>query len=429
MIENSQLRIIYIMFLILKIVYKKLNYLNKFENSINKLKTEGRYRVFNETKRKVGLHPLAIWNNNTVSSDITVWCSNDYLGMSQNTHITNTMINAVREMGTGSGGTRNISGNSSAIVELEKELASLHQKEKSIVFSSGYVANEATISTLLQILDDAVVFSDEKNHASIISGIKKSKADKVIFKHNDLDELETLIKKYPHDRAKVIIFESVYSMDGDIGDIEGIVKIAKKYNAMTYVDEVHAVGMYGNKGAGISEQLGLSNSIDILQGTLGKAYGTMGGYITSTNLICDAIRSYASGFIFTTAMPPALAKTATESIKYLKESSIERSMQKKNVFFLKEQLKSNNINFLNNKSHIVPVMVNDPIRCTEISNILLNNFGHYIQPINYPTVAAGTERLRITPGPLHTEKMISELVIALKNAFQKTEHINFKKPA
>ena len=245
----------------------KLNYSDKFQNSINKLKFEGRYRLFNETIRKVGFHPLAIWNNNSITSDITVWCSNDYLGMSQNKYITNSMINSVKEMGTGSGGTRNISGNSSAIVELERELASLHQKEKAIVFSSGYVANEATISTLLQILDDAIVFSDEKNHASIISGIKKSNAHKEIFKHNDLNELEKLIKKYPYDRAKVIIFESVYSMDGDIGNIEGIVKIAKKYNAMTYVDEVHAVGMYGKTGAGISEQLDVRDSIDIIQGT------------------------------------------------------------------------------------------------------------------------------------------------------------------
>ncbi|MDC0457525.1 5-aminolevulinate synthase [Alphaproteobacteria bacterium] len=406
-----------------------MNYSDKFQNSINKLKFEGRYRVFNETKRKVGFHPLAIWNNNSITSDIIVWCSNDYLGMSQNKYVTNSMINSVKEMGTGSGGTRNISGNSSAIVELERELASLHQKEKAIVFSSGYVANEAAISTLLQILDDAIVFSDEKNHASIISGIKKSDAHKEIFKHNDLNELEKLIKKYPYNRAKVIIFESVYSMDGDIGNIEGIVKIAKKYNAMTYVDEVHAVGMYGKTGAGISEQLDISNSIDIIQGTLGKAYGTMGGYITSTDLICDVIRSYASGYIFTTALPPALAKTAAQSIKYLKNSDVERSLQQKNVMLLKKQLSDNNINFLDSKSHIIPVMVNDPIRCKEISNILLNEFGHYIQPINYPTVPAGSERLRITPGPLHTEKMITELTFALKKAFRKTEHINFKKPA
>ena len=406
-----------------------MNYNNKFKNSINKLKIEGRYRIFNETQRKVGTHPSAIWNNNSKKSNVIVWCSNDYLGMSQNKQITNSMINAVKEMGTGSGGTRNISGNSSAIVELERDLATLHQKEKAIVFSSGYVANEATISTLLQILDDAIVFSDEKNHASIISGINKSNANKEIFKHNDLEQLERLIKKYPYDRAKVIIFESVYSMDGDIGDIEGIIKIAKKYNAMTYIDEVHAVGMYGKTGAGISEQLGISDSIDIIQGTLGKAYGTMGGYITSTDLICDAIRSYASGFIFTTAMPPALAKTAAQSIKYLKDSCVERSLQQKNVMLLKKQLSDNNITYLDNKSHIIPVMVNDPIRCKEISNILLNDFGHYIQPINYPTVPAGTERLRITPGPLHTEKMIAELIFALKSAFRKTEHINFKKPA
>ena len=406
-----------------------MNYNNKFKNSINKLKIEGRYRIFNETQRKVGSHPSAIWNNNSTKSNVIVWCSNDYLGMSQNKQITKAMINAVKEMGTGSGGTRNISGNSSAIVELERDLAALHQKEKAIVFSSGYVANEATISTLLKILDDAIVFSDEKNHASIISGINKSNANKEIFKHNDIEQLESLIKKYPYDRAKVIIFESVYSMDGDIGDIEGIIKIAKKYNAMTYIDEVHAVGMYGKTGAGISEQLGISNSIDIIQGTLGKAYGTMGGYITSTDLICDAIRSYASGFIFTTAMPPALAKTSAQSIKYLKDSCVERSLQQKNVILLKKQLSDNNITYLDNKSHIIPVMVNDPIRCKEISNILLNEFGHYIQPINHPTVPAGTERLRITPGPLHTEKMITELTFALKKAFRKTEHINFEKPA
>ena len=402
-------------------------YSEKFENSINKLKYEGRYRVFNETQRKVGFHPFAIWNNNKAKSDIIVWCSNDYLGMSQNKKITDTMINAVKEMGTGSGGTRNISGNSSAIVELERELASLHEKEKAVVFSSGYVANEATISTLLQILDDAIVFSDEKNHASIISGIKKSNAHKEIFRHNDLEQLEELLKKYPYDKPKVIIFESVYSMDGDIGNIEGIVKIAKQFNAMTYVDEVHAVGMYGKTGAGISEKLGISHSIDIIQGTLGKAYGTIGGYITSTDLICDAIRSYASGYIFTTALPPALAITATQSIKYLKKSEVERSIQKKNVMLLKKQLLDNSISYLDNKSHIIPVMVNDPIRCKEISNILLNDYGHYIQPINYPTVQAGTERLRITPGPLHTEKMIAELIFALKNAFKKTEHINPQK--
>jgi 5-aminolevulinate synthase len=406
-----------------------LKYSDKFENSIKKLKFEGRYRVFNETQRKVGLHPFAVWHKNSTKSDITVWCSNDYLGMSQNKLITESMIDAVKEMGTGSGGTRNISGNSSAIVELERELATLHQKEKAIVFSSGYVANEATISTLLHILDDAIVFSDEKNHASIISGIKKSNADKKIFNHNDLKQLESLIKKYPYNRPKVIIFESIYSMDGDIGNIEGIVKIAKKYNAMTYVDEVHAVGMYGKTGAGISEQLDIGDSIDIIQGTLGKAYGTMGGYITSTDLICDVIRSYASGYIFTTALPPALAKTATQSIKYLKNSDVERSLQQKNVMLLKKQLSDNNINYLDGKSHIVPVMVNDPIRCKEISNILLNEFGHYIQPINHPTVPAGTERLRITPGPLHTENMITELTFALKKAFRKTEHISLKKPS
>ena len=406
-----------------------MNYSEKFKESINKLKFEGRYRYFNEIERHAGLHPIASWKVNYKKSDIVVWCSNDYLGMSQNDLIINSMINAVKNMGTSSGGTRNISGNSSAIVNLEKELAVLHGKEKALVFSSGYVANESSISTLLNILDDVVVFSDEKNHASIINGIKKSNAKKEIFRHNDLSHLEELIKNYPIQKHKVIMFESVYSMDGDFGDIENIVNIAKKYNALTYLDEVHAVGMYGNTGAGMAEMMNLQNSIDIIQGTLGKAYGTMGGYISSSQEICDAIRSYASGFIFTTAMPPALAKAATESIKYLKKSNYERILQKQKTTKLKNYLSKENINYLDHNSHIVPVMVNNPIRCSEISNILLNDFGHYIQPINYPTVPKGTERLRITPGPLHTDKMISDLTIALKHAFNKTDNIVYKKYA
>ena len=404
-----------------------LDYSKKFQQSIDKLKYEGRYRFFNEIERKYGLHPIASWKHNSSKSDIIVWCSNDYLGMSQNNLVVTAMKNAVEQMGTGSGGTRNISGNSAAIIELELELAKLHKKEKALVFSSGYVANESTISTILDILEDAIVFSDEKNHASIISGIKKSQANKEIFRHNDLKHLEELINLYPENKPKLIIFESIYSMDGDYGDIAGIVKIAKKYNAITFLDEVHAVGMYGETGAGVSEKLNLNHQIDIIQGTLGKAFGIMGGYITSTELICDTIRSYASGFIFTTAMPPALAKSATTSIKYLKKSNIERTLQQKNTACLKEHLNKAGIPFLNNGSHIIPVMVNDPMRCTEISHILLNEFGHYIQPINYPTVPEGTERLRITPGSLHTEKMISELAIALKYAFEKTKKVDYKK--
>ena len=407
----------------------KLDYSERFKKSINKLKFEGRYRFFNEIERRSGLHPLAIWKNNAADSEIIVWCSNDYLGMSQNKLVVNSMVDAVHLMGTGSGGTRNISGNSAAIVELENELAKLHNKEKALVFSSGYVANESTISTLLKIFDDAVVFSDEKNHASIISGIKKSNVSKEIFKHNNLSHLEELIKLYPKDKPKIIIFESIYSMDGDYGDINGIVKIAKKYKAMTYLDEVHAVGMYGDTGAGVANKLSVSDDIDILQGTLGKAYGTMGGYITASQLICDAIRSYASGFIFTTALPPALAKSATTSIRYLKKSKSERFLQQKNANFLRKCLKKANIPFLNNSTHIVPVMVYNPLQCKEISNILLNEFGHYIQPINYPTVPKGYERLRITPGPLHTEKMISDLTIALEYAFKKTNNINYQKLA
>jgi len=399
-----------------------LQYSDKFNNSINKLKVEGRYRFFNQVQRCAGKHPKALWKKSNTSDmkDITVWCSNDYLGMSQNKSVINKMINSIKIMGIGSGGTRNISGNSVEIVNLEKEIATLHQKEKAIVFTSGYIANETTISTLLNILDNSVVFSDEKNHASIISGIKKSNAKKEIFKHNDLDHLESLMKKYPLDANKLIVFESVYSMDGDFGNIEGIVKLAKQYNALTFLDEVHAVGMYGETGAGVADKLGLNNEIDIIQGTLGKAFGTIGGYISSTNLICDVVRSYASGFIFTTAMPPAIASAAKASIQYLKKSNKERLLQQKNTILLKKYLSRENISYLDNKSHIVPVMVHDPIKCKEISNILLNEYGHYIQPINYPTVPVGTERLRITPGPLHTEEMIANLTNALKYAFIKT---------
>ena len=406
-----------------------MNYSDIFKSSIGKLKIAGQYRHFNEIERKAGEHPNASWITGSNKNDVIVWCSNDYLGMSQNKLVINSMINSIKKMGIGSGGTRNISGNSSSIVHLENELADLHSKEKAVVFSSGYVANESTISTLLNLLDDAVVFSDEKNHASIISGIKKSKAVKEIFKHNDLIHLEALIKKYPENKPKVIIFESIYSMDGDFGDISGISKIAKKYNALTYLDEVHAVGMYGKKGSGVTEELGLQNSIDIIQGTLGKAFGTMGGYIASSNIICDAIRSYASGYIFTTALPPALVSAACSSICYLKKSDKERKLQQKNTITLKNYLTKENINFMDNKSHIVPIMVNNALRCKEISNILLNEFNHYIQPINYPTVPVGTERLRVTPGPLHTEKMISDLTIALKYAFNITDKNNYSKIA
>ena len=408
-----------------------MQYSDKFNNSINKLKVEGRYRFFNQVQRCAGKHPKALWKNSNTSDmkDIIVWCSNDYLGMSQNKSVINKMINSIKIMGIGSGGTRNISGNSVEIVNLEKEIATLHQKEKAIVFTSGYIANETTISTLLNILDNSVVFSDEKNHASIISGIKKSNAKKEIFKHNDLDHLESLMKKYPLDANKLIVFESVYSMDGDFGNIEGIVKLAKQYNALTFLDEVHAVGMYGETGAGVADKLGLNNEIDIIQGTLGKAFGTIGGYISSTNLICDVVRSYASGFIFTTAMPPAIASAAKASIQYLKESNKERLLQQKNTILLKKYLSRENISYLDNKSHIVPVMVHDPIKCKEISNILLDEFGHYIQPINYPTVPVGTERLRITPGPLHTEEMIVNLTNALKYAFIKANNTDNLKSA
>ena len=390
---------------------------NILKVSINKLKSEGRYRYFNEIERKVGKHPYALWKPN--QQNVIVWCSNDYLGMSQNKLVIDSMINSAKQNGVGSGGTRNISGNSSAIVNLEHELTELHGKEKTIVFSSGYVANESTLGTLLRLLEDPVVFSDERNHASIISGIRNSMIKKEIFKHNNINDLEELIKKYPEKKNKIIVFESIYSMDGDFGDIHGIINIAEKYNCITYLDEVHAVGIYGNNGAGLASELGLNHSIDIIQGTLGKAFGVIGGYISSSNTICDAIRSYANGYIFTTSLPPALAQSAITSITYLKNSNKERLLQKKNTNLLKKYLSNENINFIDNKSHIVPIMINDPVKCKNISNMLMKDFRHYIQPIYYPSVPIGTERLRITAGPFHNENMIRDLCISLKNVLNR----------
>ena len=385
---------------------------------LNNIKSENRYRFFNEFKKNNFSYPLAGWVKDKKEYPVTIWCSNDYLGMSQKKSIIKEAINSIENYGVGSGGTRNISGNHHPIVKLEKELAKLHKKEKALVFSSGYVANESTISSLLNVFENCVVFSDEKNHASIISGIRKSNAQKFVYKHNDMFDLENKLKLVNFDQPKLIVFESVYSMDGSIGNLKGIVKLAKKYNALSYIDEVHAVGMYGKTGAGISEELSLQNDIDIIQGNLAKAYGNFGGYITSNSSICDYIRSTASGFIFTTSIPPCIAEASIEAIKYLKVSNTERNIQKENVDYLKTKLSELRIKFLNNKSHIVPVMINDALKCKQISELLLKQYGHYIQPINYPTVPKNTERLRITPGPMHTKKMINSLVKSLKECIK-----------
>lgn len=396
------------------------------EQKLDALKEEGRYRYFLDLERIVGQFPKAshfgaytsgdgTCPRNSVEpiGDITVWCSNDYLGMGQNRQVLDAMVEAIERLGAGAGGTRNISGNHHLIVQLEKELADLHDKEAALVFSSGYVANEATLSTLSKLLPACVVISDELNHASMIQGILHGKAEKRIFRHNDLEHLEEILKEIDPARPKLLVFESVYSMDGDICPLHAMCDLAEKYNAFTFLDEVHAVGMYGAKGGGIADREGLMDRIDIIQGTLAKAYGVIGGYIAAKNSTIDAIRSFASGFIFTTTLPPAVAAGALTSVRHLKQSDEERKLQQIRANQLKDMLKTAGIPYIHSETHIVPVLVRDPLLCKEVSDRLLGQYGMYIQPINFPTVPKGTERLRITPGPLHTKEMLEELVGAL----------------
>ena len=365
-----------------------------------------------------GRHPVARWHAPDGPKDVIVWCSNDYLGMGQKDVVTDAMAHAVKTQGAGAGGTRNISGTTQSLVALEHELADLHGKERALIFTSGYVANEASISTLAKLLPNVKIFSDSMNHASIISGIRNSNADKVIFRHNDTAHLEELLAAEPLDRPKLIVFESVYSMDGDTGPIGAICDLAEKYNAITYLDEVHAVGMYGAEGGGMAQERGLQDRVDVIQGTFGKAVGVMGGYIASSDKLCDAVRSYGSGFIFTTAIPPGLAAGVLASIKHLRQSDVERQGQQKNVALLKKLLIEEGFEILPGDTHIVPVMMRDPGLCLAVTSHLLEHHHMYIQPINYPTVPKGTERLRITPGPLHTEQMIYDLVKSLKCSYE-----------
>lgn len=381
------------------------------------LKGESRYRTFVELERGAGRHPYAQWNSPSGPKDVIVWCSNDYLGMGQNPKVIKALTSSIDSHGTGAGGTRNISGNSAAIVALEAELAELHGKERALVLTSGYVANETSISAIANLLDSALILSDEMNHASIISGIRHARCSKVIFRHNDIDHLEEVLAVQPLERPKIIVFESVYSMDGDTSPIKEIATIAKKYNALTYLDEVHAVGMYGDEGGGIAQMHGIQDRIDIIQGTLGKAFGMIGGYIAANNVICDSVRSFGSGFIFTTALPPALANGALASVQHLRQSSTERMIQKRQANKLKNKLQDAGLPLINGDTHIVPVLVKDAAKCTRICTILLQEFGIYVQPINYPTVPVGTERLRLTPGPFHNDAMIDHLVDALSQAF------------
>ena len=398
-----------------------MDYEGYFERAVAKVRGEGRYRVFADLARKVGDFPRADHRGSQRRHEVTVWCSNDYLGMGQNKSVLEAAQRAVGEYGAGAGGTRNISGTTHLHVLLEEELADLHQKPKALVMTSGYVANEAAISTIAQLLPDCVILSDELNHASMISGVRASRCDKAVFRHNDLDHLEQLLAAQPIDRAKLIIFESVYSMDGDFGPIHAVCDLAEKYGAMTYLDEVHAVGMYGPRGAGVAERDGALERVDVIQGTLAKAFGCMGGYIAGSDALIDAVRSYAMGFIFTTSLAPAVVGGAIASVRHLKSSDVERNAQQERAATLKRRLGEAGLPVMPSPSHVVPILVGDPVRCKAATDMLMDEFNIYIQPINYPTVPKGTERLRLTPGPLHDDASMDRLIDALEIVWQRLD--------
>ena len=389
-------------------------YNDLFVNAVEQVKSENRYRVFSELEY-LGKGPVAY--HKSLSKEITVWCSNDYLGMSVHNDVIQSCVDATTKMGVGVGGTRNISGTNSIMTELERELANLHQKEKGLVFTSGYIANQATLSTLSKIIPGIIMFSDSDNHASIIHGIRDSRSEKQIFRHNDISHLEELLQSYPVDTPKIIIFESVYSMSGDIAPIKEICALAKKYNALTYVDEVHSVGLYGQQGAGIAQVQGVMDQVDIIQGTLAKSFGVIGGYITASEAMVDSIRSYAAGFIFTTALPAGVTAAALASVRHIRHSNLERQKQRENVEIIKSGLTNLGIEYYKNEAHIIPIVIGDPVLVQTISERLLKECGVYVQHINFPTVQKNTERLRITPTPLHTADMISHLINSLDYMF------------
>ncbi|MEW9921731.1 5-aminolevulinate synthase [Marimonas sp. MJW-29] len=395
-----------------------MNFDALFQAQLDQLKQEGNYRYFAELERKAGKFPRAANHVDGEKRDVTVWCSNDYLGMGQNPKVIDAMCEAVKRTGTGAGGTRNISGTNHDHLLLEAELADLHGKDAALLFTSGYVSNSAALSCLGNRLENCVILSDSGNHASMIEGIRHSRAQKVIWKHNDVADLEAKLAALPANVPKIVAFESVYSMDGDICPMREIVEVAEKFGAMTYLDEVHAVGMYGPRGGGVSEREGLADRITLIEGTLGKAFGVVGGYITGSAALCDFIRSFASGFIFTTALPPAIAAAARTSIRHLKESSVERERQKEQVAKLRRLLDQAGIPHMMNDSHIIPVMIKDPVKTRMLADYLMEEWGIYVQPINYPTVPKGTERLRFTPSPLHSDKDIAYLVDALTHLWR-----------
>jgi 5-aminolevulinate synthase len=397
------------------------NHNQHFAAAIQKLKDEKRYRIFANLERNAARFPLALWRPDDASEaarDVTIWCSNDYLGMGGHPAVLEAAAAAIGLHGAGAGGTRNISGTHNPIVELERDLADLHGKEAALVFTSGWISNLAGISTIASLLPNCLIFSDALNHNSMIEGVRRSGCEKTVFRHNDVADLERQLAAQPHDRAKLICFESLYSMDGDIAPIREIADLADKYNAMTYIDEVHAVGMYGERGGGVCEREGLMHRIDVIEGTLAKGFGALGGYIAAKTEIVDAVRSYAPQFIFTTTLPPMVTASASAAVRHLKSSGAERARHQYMAAMTKHALQAAGLPVLENTSHIVPLMVGDAERCKAASDLLMRRHAIYIQPINYPTVAIGAERLRITPTPRHTEAHLSDLVESLVDVWK-----------